>query len=181
MATNAYLERMGELEAQTRKKQDDFLQSSGLPISRPRTEQPNSVPSGQSPKPDGEDESYKDSTFYQNFDNFQKNDPYFGGVVKELTDLATGLRDQVKNGYMPQQIAEQRLHQFVQDTSTHYQKNEKPLAEKANQEKQQAEIMGIIGQFVGNPQQQQPQGTPPEGITADEAMQSQAEGGQDGE
>lgn len=182
MAANAYLERMGELEAQRRQKNDEVLQASGLPINRPKTEQPEGVPSGGSPKPEV-DESYKDSTFYQNFSHFQENDPYFGGVMKELTDLATGLREQVKQGYMPQQIAEQRLHQFVSDTSNHYQRNEKPLLERAEQEKQQEQVMGIINQYVNKPgaqqTQEQSQEIPPEGISPEQAAQIQ--GGSNGQ
>lgn len=180
MATNAYLERMGELEAKRRQRADEFLQSSGLPINRPQTNQPPSgVPTGQSPKPE-EDNSYKESTFYQNFDHFKQNDPYFGGVMDELTQLATGLREQVKQGYMPQPIAEQRLRQFVQDSAAHFQRNEKPLMEKAKQEQDQQQIMGIINQFAGQqPQQEAPQGVPPEGVTPEQAAQMQ--GGPNGQ
>lgn len=182
MATNAYLDRMGELEAQRRQKQDDTLQSSGLPINRPQKEQQTGVPSGTSPKTE-EDESYKNSTFYQNFDHFQQNDPYFGGVMKELTDLATGLREQVNQGYMPQQIAEQRLHQFVSDTSSHYQRNEKPLLEKAEKEKQQEAVMGIINQYVDKPGAEQApeqgQEIPIEGVSPEKAAQMQ--GGMNGQ
>lgn len=176
MATNAYLERMGELEAQRRQRNVEELQASGLPIARPQSVQPPSgVPTGQSPKPE-EDESYKESTFYQNFDHFKQNDPYFGGMMDELTQLATGLREQVQQGYMPQPIAEQRLRQFVQDSASHFQRNEKPLMEKAKQEQDQQKIMGIINQFAGKPQQEEPQGVPPEGVSPEQAAQMQ--GGQ---
>lgn len=179
MATNAYLERMGELEAKRRQRADEFAQASGLPINRPQTNQsPSGVPTGQSPKPE-EDNSYKESTFYQNFDHFKQNDPYFGGVMDELTQLATGLREQVKQGYMPQPIAEQRLRQFVQDSASHFQRNEKPLMEKAKQEQDQQQIMGIINQFANKPSQEQSQEVPPEGVTADEAAQMQ--GGPNGQ
>ena len=175
MAANAYLDRMRELEDKRVSRNEELMQSSGLPIQRPQNQQPPSnVPTGQSPKPDEPDESYKQSLFYQHMDNFQQNDPHFGGVMKELTELATGLREQVKQGFMPEPIARERLKQFVADTSDQYVRNAPRLKQEAQEQAQQKMIEGLIGKYANMPQQ--PQEMPNEGVGADDAAQMQ--GGQ---
>lgn len=176
MTTNAYLERMNQLnEERVNANKRTLEASTGLPIQRPNNQQgsPSGVPTGEIPKPE-EDESYKQSPFYQNFDNFKQNDPHFGGVVDELTKLATGLREQVKQGFMPQQIAEDRLKQFVSDTSQHFTRKEPELKKQAEQE-QMMKMLGALSQ--GSQQQNQPQGEqeiPPEGLSQEQAMQQQS-------
>lgn len=175
MAANAYLDRMRELEDKRVSRNSQELETaSGLPIQRPQNQQPPSnVPTGQSPKPE-DDESYKQSLFYQHMDNFQQNDPHFGGVMKELTELATGLREQVKQGFMPEPIAQERLKQFVADTSDQYNRNAPRLQQEAKEQAQAKMIEGLIGKYANMPQQ--PQQMPNEGVTADDAAQMQ--GGQ---
>lgn len=176
MATNAYLERMNQLQQErVRDNFQSFERSTGLPIQRPQAPQqsPSGVPTGETPKPQ-EDEAYKDSQFYMNFQNFQQNDPRFGGVFDELTKLATGLRQQVQEGYMPPQIAQQRLRQFVADTSAHYQRNAKKFEKEdaeAEKQKQMMALMGALGQTAGQGQQQEEQEVPPEGMSEQQAMQ----------
>lgn len=177
MATNAYLERMNQLQQErVRDNVQSFERATGLPIQRPQAPQqsPSGVPTGETPKPQ-EDESYKDSQFYMNFNHFQQNDPRFSGVFDELTKLATGLRQQVQEGYMPPQIAQQRLRQFVADTSQQYTRNAKKFEREdaeAEKQKQMMALMGALGQTAQG--EQQPQGeqeVPPEGMSEQQALQ----------
>lgn len=181
MATNAYLERMNQLRSERRQTSTRQLEEIGVPIRRPKEQQepgsPSGVPTGEAPIPK-EDESYKDSHFYNAFEGYKGKDPYFGGVVDELTQLATGLREQVKLGYMPEQVARQRLTQFVGDTQQHFVRN-KPKIEEEQKNRQMQALLGALTQTAGaqqNPQQpQQPQEIPPEGVTPEQAAQMEGQ------
>ena len=59
-----------------------------------------------------------------NMERFQQEDPKFNPIMESFTNLAMGLKAQVDNGFMPRQIAEQRLHQFIADHRKGY---DKPL------------------------------------------------------
>lgn len=178
MATNAYLERMNQLQAErTSNNEKELSSAAGLPIQRPnnQTGSPSGVPTGESPKPE-EDESYKQTQFYKNFDNFNSNDKHFSGMFDELQKLATGLREQVQLGYMPQQIAEQRLKQFVGDSSAQYARMKPQIDKEKAEEEKQAQMKSMLGalmqQSQGN-QQQAPQEMPPEGMSAQQMMQQE--------
>lgn len=187
MATSAYLERMNELNSQRVRNNARELEASGVPINRPKdrnVQSPSGVPTGQSPMPQeqGEDESYKNSHFYNAFDSFKQNDPHFGGVIDELTKLATGLREQVNQGYMPPQIARQRLTQFVGDTMAHFQREEPRLQEEQKQN-QMAQLLGAMSGQVDQQKQaelsqQANAPTPPEGISQQQALQQEQAGQQ---
>lgn len=139
----------------------------GLPIRKPGSDQlqlPSGVPVGKSPMPQegpGEDESYKNSTFWNNFDYHRQDDPHFNNLSTELTKLATGLRKQVEAGYMPPQIAQDNLKQFIQDSfmrrtlaAPHI---ERQKAEQAQQQDTQARAGLLLNQIaqraVSNPAQ----------------------------
>lgn len=117
---NPYTDRLSELDG--KRVHSNVRQLSnmvGLPIKRPGTiSSPSGAPLGASPMPTEphEDESYKQSTFYNNFDHHRQNDEHFNNLSTEMTKLATGLRKQVEAGYMPPQIAQDNLKQFVQDS-----------------------------------------------------------------
>lgn len=117
---NAYLDRMEQLNGKrVQSNVRQLSQMAGLPVQRPgdngATASPSGVPTGNNPMPQ-EDESYKKSTFFTNFNSHQNEDEHFGAFSDELTKLATGLRKQVEQGYMPQSIAEDNLRQFIGDT-----------------------------------------------------------------
>lgn len=177
MATNAYLERMNQLRSERRQNSTRQLEEIGVPIRRPQEPQqpgsPSGVPTGEAPIPQ-EDESYKDTHFYNALEGYKNQDPHFGGVIDELTQLATGLREQVKLGYMPEQVARQRLTQFVGDTQQHFIRN-KPQLEKEEQNRQMQSLLGALTQISGGqqgaPQPQQPQEMPPEGVSPQQAAQ----------
>jgi|AKYZ01.1.fsa_nt_gi hypothetical protein len=182
MATNAYLERMNQLRSERRQNTTRQLEEAGVPIRRPQEHQapvsPSGVPTGQAPIPQ-EDESYKDTHFYNAFEGYKGQDPYFGGVVDELTQLATGLREQVKLGYMPEQVARQRLTQFVGDTQQHFIRN-KPKIQEEEKNRQMQALLGALTQVSGaqggqEQQPQQPQEIPPEGVSAQQAAQMEGQ------
>jgi len=64
----------------------------------------------------------KDTPFFMNVERFKQEDPKFGSIMESYTNLAMGLKSEVDNGFMPLQIAEQRLHQFIQDHRKSYEK-----------------------------------------------------------
>lgn len=180
MATTAYLERMNQLRSERRQNTSRQLEETGVPIRRPQEYQapqqgsPSGVPTGDAPIPQ-EDESYKDTHFYNAFEGYKGKDPHFGSVVDELTQLATGLREQVKLGYMPEQMARQRLTQFVGDTQQHFVRN-KPQLEKEEKNRQMEALLGAMTQATGQEQaqaqtQQQNQEIPPEGVSPQQAAQ----------
>lgn len=188
MATNAYLERMNQLQSERmNSSRKEISEATGVPIHRPTQQQapgsPSGVPTGEAPLPPGEDDSYKNSHFYNAFTHYSDNDPHFGGVMDELTKLATGLREQVNNGYMPPQIARQRLTQFVGDTMSHFER-ESPRLEEEQKQNQMAQMIGAMSNQVTQ-QKQQAQSdianapTPAEGITQSQAQEQEqaAQGG----
>lgn len=161
---SAYLDRMKELQATT--QQSNFRQSmmaKGLPLHRPGSDEPVIAPyNGESPKPE-EDESYKNSHFYMNFDYHRNNDPHFDSMVGELTHLSSALRDQVQQGYMPARLARQRVIQYVTDTMSHYQRNE-PQIQSYDKAKQTQQLQGAFMQQMADSamaSQQQSQPVPP--------------------
>lgn len=182
MATNAYLERMNQLRSERRQNTSRQLEEAGVPIRRPQEPQPEGSPSGVptgKPAANLEDETYKDSHFYNAFEGYKEKDPYFGGVMDEMTKLATGLREQVKLGYMPEQVARQRLTQFVGDTQQHFVRN-KPKIEEEKKNRQMQALLGAITQATGAQQQgeqqaQQNQPIPPEGVTPEQAAQMEGQ------
>lgn len=180
MATNAYLERMNQLRSERRQVKTRQLEEMGVPIRRPEQHSnyngasPSGVPTGEAPIPK-EDEAYKDSHFYNAFEGYKQRDEKFGSVIDELTELATGLREQVKLGYMPEQVARQRLTQFVGDTQQQFVRA-KPQLEKEKQNKQMEAMLGALTSATMQQQVQQQQAQanepiPAEGISAEEAQQ----------
>ena len=64
------------------------------------------------------------SMFGMNFQEFSNQDKRFQDMMSEYTQLASGLGEQVRQGFMPEAIAKQRLESYVQDTMGYFQKNE---------------------------------------------------------
>lgn len=181
MATNPYLERMSQLQNDRMSSNKREVENmSGVPIHRPTVQtegSPSGVPTGKAPIPE-DDESYKDSHFYTAFNHYQESDPHFSGVMEEVTKLATGLREQVNSGYMPPQIARQRLTQFIGDTMSHFERKA-PQLEEEDKQRKMAQILGALGQGAQSQQDQQRQDLanepiPNEGITQQQFAQQQA-------
>lgn len=120
----------------------------GLPIRKPGQEgqivSPSGVPVGRAPinQEPQEDESYKNTAFYANFDYHRQNDPHFNNLSNEMTQMATGLRKQVEAGYMPQEIAQDRLQQFIHDSFGRRAVAQPHLERQAQQQAQQQDTQG---------------------------------------
>ncbi|MGC5648105.1 UNVERIFIED_CONTAM: hypothetical protein RF648_19295 [Kocuria sp. CPCC 205274] len=136
------------------------------------------------PQQPQEDESYKQTTFYSNFDHHRQNDPHFDSLTGEMTKLATGLRKQVEAGYMPPQIAQDNLKQFIQDSfykrgvaDPHIKRQQAQQAEAAEtQDRAGALLNQIAQQAVLNPAEGSPMAKPDQG-PAIQNLSDQGQGG----
>lgn len=124
-----YERRMQELNNQ----QSDFVaNTTGIPVSRP---QAGVQGSGMATNPMPQDQTaqqlqdFQKSHFGMMHDHYMQNDPHYGAVVDNLTQLSLALKDQVDNGFMPMSIAQDKIHQFIQDHREGYKKgnNQKVL------------------------------------------------------
>lgn len=170
MATNAYLARMNELEQRRSTKNDEEARTAaGLPIQKPMAQEHTGMPYKEVEKPQ-EDDSYKQSMFFMNHNDLMNSNERYKGAFDELSKLATGLREQVKQGYMPEAIAQDRIHQFVNDTANNFAKNETKFNEEDAAKAQQEQIGALLQKFSGQPQQA-PQQMPAEGVSPEQAAQ----------
>ncbi|MGL5015595.1 MAG: hypothetical protein ACRC6V_15115 [Bacteroidales bacterium] len=124
MATSAYLERMTQL---TQNKMDSAAKQFGLPLNRPMNKTPTGM-AGQ-PMPQEEEEQGPDmnSFFGKTFQDMEGSDKRFGTMFQDLGKLASGLRQEVEAGFMPESIAKQRLQQYVQDSQKWFGQNQAGL------------------------------------------------------
>ena len=172
---NPYTERLQQLDGKRVQSNVRLISDMvGLPLHRPGSDaslaSPSGVPVGRAPLPQDpqEDESYKNSAFYANFDHQRQNDPHFDSLTGEMTKLATGLRQQVEAGYMPPQIAQDNLKQFIQDSFYRRGMADPHIKRQAAQQQQQAELMDQSGallnviaqQAVANPAKGSPMAQP---------------------
>lgn len=151
---NPYTDRLNELDSKrvntTAKQLGDMI---GIPLRKPGNIQaPNGGPLIKPDLPDQTD-SYKGTTFWANFDHHRQNDPHFDSMTDELTKLSTGLRKQVEQGYMPPQLAQDQLHQFIID-SFGRRAAAQPALEKMQQQKakqgQVEQLLGVMAQQAQN-------------------------------
>lgn len=174
--SNAYMDRMNQLNQERVKDNAMQLSNLGLPIQRPNIQQNQNMPTGNIPKPEepSVDESYKDSPFFANMNRFKEEDPQFGGMMEELTQLSTGLRQMVEQGFMPPQIAQQKVMQYIKDTQDQFVRTA-PQRDKEMKEKQQKQMQEqLLGAVLGGqPQQPNPQDQeiPPEGVPQEQMIQ----------
>ncbi|MGL5963120.1 MAG: hypothetical protein ACRCZ2_01780 [Fusobacteriaceae bacterium] len=124
MATSAYLERMTQL---TQNKMDSTAKQFGLPLNRPMNKTPAGM-AGQ-PMPQQEEEQGPDmnSFFGKTFQQLEGEDTRFGKMFQDLGKLASGLRQEVEAGFIPEPIAKQRLQQYVQDSQKWFGQNQAGL------------------------------------------------------
>lgn len=156
---NPYTERLNSLnDKRVNSNVRQLRDMVGLPLHKPgeRLTSPSGVPVGGSPMPQQpqEDESYKQSTFYSNFDHHRQNDPHFDSLSGEMTKLATGLRKQVEAGYMPPQIAQDNLKQFIQDSFARRAIADPHIRRQREQEAQNQELQGRTGALLNQIAQQ---------------------------
>lgn len=125
MATNAYLDRLNQLEGQKAQK----LTAQGLPLNRPTKEQPMTVqPAGMAgnPKPRKEDPNAgfdMDSMFGRSLENYKSQDKRFSQMTDDYTALVSGLKQQVDAGMMPEVIAKQKMQQYLSDGRKYFSSN----------------------------------------------------------
>ena len=123
---NAYLERLQQLKGEKQQR----VESRFSPyLNRPmaNTQQSTNVMPPEKPEEEMPPQADMESMFGMNFQEFANQDQRFGKMLDEFSQLAMGLGDQVKQGYMPESIAKQRLQSYVQDTAGYFQKNEPTL------------------------------------------------------
>lgn len=166
---NAYLERLQQLQGE--KQQAEANRFSPY-LNRPMTQQPQPQ-SGPRPmeKPEEEkpEEADMNSMFGMNFQEFSNGDKRFQEMMQEYSQLAMGLGEQVRSGFMPEAIAKKRLESYVKDTMGYFQKNEPGILDNPQ--------MNAVMEQMFNEQMQNQEGGPQPEPTQDPMMMAQQEGG----
>lgn len=122
---NAYMERLSQLAGE---KQQAAASRFSPYLNRPMSNNPQQQQGTPLPpeKPEEElpEQADMESMFGMNFQEFANQDKRFGEMLDEFSQLAMGLGEQVKQGFMPEAIAKKRLQSYVQDSAGYFQKNE---------------------------------------------------------
>lgn len=115
---NAYIKRLGQLREQKVQASEKKIQPL---LSRPLSKQ--APGPAQNPNPPRPEEAQPDMTsmFGRNVEMFTGEDKRFGNFMQQYTEMANGLREQVKEGFMPEPIAKQRLEQYLGDSMKYFQ------------------------------------------------------------
>lgn len=102
-----YLSRLGTYQKDKEKAANDSL----LPINQPGGNTDTQLPVVK----EKEDpmKGIEQTSFYQNHQRFMQNDPEYAAQFNEFAATAAALHKEVKNGTMPQPIAEKRLQEAV--------------------------------------------------------------------
>ncbi|MGL5012775.1 MAG: hypothetical protein ACRC6V_00580 [Bacteroidales bacterium] len=119
MSNLIYSQRMSELD--TRKVEAARRQFPDLSRPSPirgnaRDLNGNLAPSQEAP----EGEADMESAFGMAFGHYGGQDSRFGQMMDDFQGLVSNLREQVKSGYMPEPIAQDRIRQFVSDGSQYF-------------------------------------------------------------
>lgn len=171
MATSAYLERMTQL---TQNKMDSAAKQFGLPLNRPMNKTPAGMAGQPMPEEQPEEEGPDMNSFFgKTFQDMEGSDKRFGQMFQDLGKLASGLRQEVDAGFMPESIAKQRLQQYVADSQKWFSQNQPTLMDNPQfdsaingllQKAHEESAGGGDGQMVPLDQEQQapmpPQGGP---------------------
>lgn len=170
---NAYLERLQQLQGE---KQQAAADRFSPYLNRPMANQP---PQGGMPKnPEREQEAPPpqadmNSQFGMNFQEFSNGDKRFQEMMSEYSQLAMGLGEQVRSGYMPEAIAKKRLESYVKDSMSYFGKNEPGVLDNP-------QMNAVMEQMFNDQMAQQQQGgegEPQLEAVQDPAMMAQQEGG----
>lgn len=124
MATSAYLERMTQL---TQNKMDSAAKQFGLPLNRPMNKTPAGMAGQPMPQQEEEQGPNMETMFGKTFQQMEGEDKRFGQMFQDLGKLASGLRQEVEAGFIPEPIAKQRLQQYVQDSQKWFSQNQAGL------------------------------------------------------
>lgn len=133
-----YLTRLNGYQQDKEKAANNSL----LPINQPGGNTDTQLPVAKEKEDPMKD--IEQSSFYQNHQRFMQNDPEYASQFNEFASTAAALHKEVKNGTMPQPIAEKRLQEAVLNA----QQGASANARQAQQQQQQMQAQ----------QQQQPQG-----------------------
>lgn len=122
--STAYQSRMQELQ---QAQQAHAAKITGSPLLQRPQQMSNdmaSAPEGAPQKDETQEQmdAFHQTHFGQLTQRFEQEDPHYGHMVKNLTDLAMALKDQVDQGYMPMAVAQQKLHDFIGDHREGYKK-----------------------------------------------------------
>lgn len=120
---NAYIERLQQLQGEKQQRSESrFSPYLNRPMAATQN-QGNPLPP-EKPEEEQAPQADMNSMFGMNFQEFSNQDKRFQDMMSEYTQLASGLGEQVRQGFMPEAIAKQRLESYVQDTMGYFQKNE---------------------------------------------------------
>ena len=67
------------------------------------------------PKPEPKKQPHEDVEFYRHWQEAQGSDPTFKRMNDEMMKLTAALREDVKRGEMPRQLAEKRIREAMED------------------------------------------------------------------
>lgn len=151
-----YLERLEQLRETKMQSQAEGL---GLPLNKPMNGTPGGLAGN--PMPDKPEEPGPDmgTMFGRTFQQMEGEDRRFGKMFKDLQNLSSGLREEVKQGFMPEVIAQQKIQQYIKDSQNWFSKNDPTMMD--NPQMYNA-IEGILSQKMGGGQPPQ-EGQPPQG------------------
>lgn len=171
---NAYLERLQQLQGE--KQQAEANRFSPY-LNRPMASQQEQGGIPKNPNRPEEElppEADMNSMFGMNFQEFSNGDKRFQEMMQEYSQLATGLGEQVRSGYMPEAIAQQRLESYVNDTMGYFQKNEPGVMDNPQVN---AVMEQMFSKVMQDQQSADQEGQPDLEPAVDPAMMAQQQGG----
>ncbi|MGL5582272.1 MAG: hypothetical protein ACRDCE_15110 [Cetobacterium sp.] len=141
-----YLERLEQLREN---KIQEQAESFGLPLNKPLSQVPGGMAGNPMPQRPEEPAPDMSSMFGRTVQSLQETDRRSTKMFEDLQKLATGLRQEVEAGFMPEVIAKQKIEQYVKDSQQWFSKNEPGLMD--NPQMYNA-IEGILAQKMGGGQ-----------------------------
>ncbi|MGL5015524.1 MAG: hypothetical protein ACRC6V_14750, partial [Bacteroidales bacterium] len=153
-----YLERLEQLRETKMQTQSDAL---GLPLNKPGAPVEGNGLAG-NPMPEKPEQPGPDMTtmFGKTIQDLEGTDRRFGKMFQDLNKLASGLRQEVEAGFMPEVLAKQKIEQYVKDSQQWFSKNDPKMMDNPQM---YGAIEGILANKMGGGQQPAPdQGQAPQ-------------------
>ena len=146
MATETFYER--RMKALQDERVSHNVRTVNPLIQRPTNSQPNGM--ANNPNIPDQSENIDSSTpFFMHVDKFKQDDPEFGSMMENYTQLALGLKSSVDQGIMPEPVAKQKLQDFLNDQRD---AKRNQLAQQSEKDKATSQ-MGSLGQALMQLQQ----------------------------
>lgn len=168
---NAYIERLQQLQGEKQQRAESRFSPY---LNRPMAASPSQGSPLPPEKPEEEQMPQADmnSMFGMNFQEFSNQDKRFQDMMSEYTQLASGLGEQVRQGFMPEAIAKKRLESYVQDTMGYFQKNEPTIVDNP-------QMNAVMEQMFNKAMEEKQGGQPQPELeqAVDPAMMAQQQGG----